>query len=244
MLGSVIGWVEELRKPRPLAPRTRLLVGSVVALVAVVAVIAGGTVATHGDPFGFVSRQWHGFAHPQVSSSATSHFADVGSGRYDFWRVAIDAVIAHPVGGLGQDNFADYYITRRHTGEEPSWTHSFELRLLAHTGFVGFALFVGFMVAAIAVALRARRHGAGITPWVVAAALMPLTVWLIHGSVDWFWEVPALTGPALGFLGVAMSLSAVTTRTRTSAMMTRSHQRSRGPSRRPIRRRCPTGARA
>jgi tetratricopeptide (TPR) repeat protein len=30
-----------------------------------------------------------------------------------------------------------------------------------------------------------------------------LTVWVIHGSVDWFWEVPALAGPALGFLAIA-----------------------------------------
>ena len=217
VLGCLIGWIEELRKPRRLPRRTRRAAGSVVVLLAVVAVIAGGTAATHGDPLGFLSRQWHGFAHPQVSSSTGSHFADVGSGRYDFWRVAIDAVLAHPVGGLGQDNFADYYITRRHTGEEPSWTHSLELRLLAHTGFVGFALFVGFMVAAIAVALRARRRGPGITPWVAAAALIPLTVWVVHGSVDWFWEVPALTGPALGFLGVAMSLGVQTSPTRAPA---------------------------
>jgi hypothetical protein len=62
------------------------------------------------------------------------------------------------------------------------------------------------------VALNARRRGPGITPWVAAAALMPLTVWVVHGSVDWFWEVPALTGPALGFLGVAMSLGTQATR--------------------------------
>ena len=29
---------------------------------------------------------------------------------------------------------------------------------------------------------------------------MPLVVWLIHGSIDWFWEMPALSGPALGGL--------------------------------------------
>jgi tetratricopeptide (TPR) repeat protein len=29
----------------------------------------------------------------------------------------------------------------------------------------------------------------------------------VHGSVDWFWELPALTGPALGFLGMAGALA-------------------------------------
>ena len=36
--------------------------------------------------------------------------------------------------------------------------------------------------------------------------MLPLVVWLIYGSVDWFWEMPALSGPALGFLGVAVAL--------------------------------------
>jgi hypothetical protein len=32
-------------------------------------------------------------------------------------------------------------------------------------------------------------------------------VWLIHGSLDWFWELPALSGPALGFLGMSVALA-------------------------------------
>ncbi len=135
-----------------------------------------------------------------------SHFLDVGSGRYDFWRVALDAFIAHPVGGLGQDNFDDYYIVRGRSGEEPSWTHSLELRLLAHTGAVGFILFAGFIAAAVAVALRARRGGDPGRRALVAIALTPLIVWLVHGSLDWFWEFPALSGPALGFLAMACAL--------------------------------------
>jgi len=107
---------------------------------------------------------------------------------------------------LGQDNFADYYVTRRRTGEEPRWTHSLELRLLAHTGFFGFALFGIFVVAALAAALSSRRRAAGLGRAVAGVALLPFAVWLIHGSVDWFWEIPALSGPALGFLGMAAAV--------------------------------------
>jgi tetratricopeptide (TPR) repeat protein len=42
----------------------------------------------------------------------------------------------------------------------------------------------------------------------VGIALCPVIVWLVHGSLDWFWEIPALTGPALGFLAAAGSLGA------------------------------------
>ncbi len=204
VIGTLIAWAESVLPTRPPSALRRRALGSIAVLLAVGATLAGGLKLSHGHPFSYVSRQWHGFAH-QGTVHSGSHFTDLGSGRYDFWRVALDAFIAHPVGGLGQDNFDNYYVPRRRTDEEPSWTHSLELRLLAHTGLVGTALFAVFLVAAIAAFLRARRRG-GLEAAVVGAALLPLVVWLIYGSVDWFWEVPALSGAALGFLGVAASL--------------------------------------
>ena len=205
-VATLIAWADGLvPAPRPSAARKRLIAATVTGL-AILAVCVGALAATHGHPFRFVERQWNGFSHPTTAATG-SHFTDVGSGRYDFWRVSLDAFRANPIGGLGQDNFADYYITRRHTAEEPAWTHSLELRLLVHTGIVGFLLFTVFLVAAIAAALRARRRR-GLEAMVAGAALLPLVVWLIHGSIDWFWEIPALTGPALGCLAMAAALGA------------------------------------
>ena len=115
-------------------------------------------------------------------------------------------LVAHPIGGLGQDNFINYYYKHRHTADEPRWTHSFELRLLAHTGLVGFALMAVFLGAASAAAIKARRKAWPLSRRVAGVALLPFIVWLIHGSVDWFWEMPALAGPALGFLAMATAL--------------------------------------
>ena len=206
--GTMIAWGEKLTKLPSVSPAARRRVGVAVAALALVSAGGGAAAATHGDPVGFVKRQWHGFSHPATASTSGSHFATVGSGRYDFWRVSLDAVAAHPIGGLGQDNFADYYVPRRRTGEEPRWTHSLEMRLLAHTGILGFGLFAVFLIAALAAAMPALRRGGQLTKLVAAAALLPLVVWLIHGSVDWFWEMPALTAPALGFLGMAAALGA------------------------------------
>jgi tetratricopeptide (TPR) repeat protein len=203
-VATLVAWGESvLPAPAPSAARRRAL-WTITTAVVIAAVCVGTLAATHGDPVGFVKRQWNGFSH-QEGTSTGSHFADVGSGRYDFWRVGLDALIAHPIGGLGQDNFADYYVSRRRTGEEPAYTHSLEVRLLAHTGIVGSLLFAGFLAAAIAAALRARRR-AGLATLVAATALLPLIVWVIHGSVDWFWEFPALSAPALGFLAMAGAL--------------------------------------
>jgi O-antigen ligase len=205
VFATLLAWGDQLVRPPTLSRAARRLIGALVAAVAVAGGCGGALVVTRGHPFSFIAREWHGFTH-QVTLSSSSHFTDVGSGRYDVWRVALDAVIAHPIGGLGQDNFADYFVTRRHITEELMWTHSLELRLLAHTGFVGFALFTAFMVLALLAAARGRRRGPPLARAVAGAALLPLVVWLIHGSIDWFWEMPALSGPALGFLGLAVAL--------------------------------------
>jgi hypothetical protein len=202
VIGTLLAWADTLYRGRGLGRAQRRALGSALALIGVAGVLAGGLVVSKGHPFQFISRQWHGFAHAEAAYGS-SHFTDVGSGRYDFWRVALHAFERHPIGGLGQDNFGDYYLTLGKTGEEPSWTHSLELRLLAHTGIVGFLLFGGFLVAAASAAARTRRRGDADARLLAAALLMPLVVWLIHGSLDWFWEVPALSGPALGFLGAA-----------------------------------------
>jgi O-Antigen ligase len=206
VVGTLAAWAETRVRPPQLSRGAKLGLGAILGAIMLAGAVAGVIRVTHGNPAAFVSRQWRGFTHPQTKASAGSHFTAVGSGRYDFWRVSLEAVGAHPLGGIGQDNFADYYVTHRRTGEEPSSAHSLEMSLLAETGVIGFALFATFVVAAIAGALRARRTGSALAQATAGAALLPLVVWLIHGSVDWFWELPALTAPALGFLAVAGAL--------------------------------------
>ncbi len=201
--GCVAAVGHRLLSQTPLAGRTRRIIGITLVVLGLGAVGGGAVIATHGLPFRFISRQWHGFTTPASSSPTASHFDVSGSGRYDMWRVSLDALLANPIGGLGQDNFADYYITHRHVGIESATTHSLEMRLLAHTGLVGFALFAVFIGAALIAALRNRRSGPCLTGALAGAALLPVIDWLIHGSVDWFWEFPALSGPALGFLALA-----------------------------------------
>jgi len=224
VLGTLIAWADALAPPPRITAAGRRLLGVGLVTIVTAAAVIGGVVATGGHPVRFVKREWQGFSHAETGGT-TSYFGTVGSSRYDFWRVALDAFVAHPIGGLGQDNFGDYYVTHRRTLEEPSWPHSIELRLLACTGLVGFALFAGFLIAALRGALRSVRWsteppssgadppersvpGRALVPALCAAALLPLVDWLLHGSVDWFWEMPALSGPALGFLGMAASFEA------------------------------------
>ena len=203
VLATLIAWTEKLLPRRELTPAGRRIVGVVLTIVTLAAGGAGVAAATHGHPVSFVKRQWQGFSHPPKANAQGSYFNTVGSNRYDFWRVALDATKAHPVGGLGQDNYGEYYVKRRRSVEEPSWAHSLELQLLASTGVVGFALFAVFAAAALTAAWRTLAAGSPLRRALAGAAMIPFVVWLVHGSVDWFWEMPAVSGPAFGFLGLA-----------------------------------------
>lgn len=192
------------RSPSPLAARSRQIGAAAVGL-AVLAAVAGGVAAADGDPVGRLDRAWESFKDfgPGAQSATSNRFSSLGSARYDFWRVSLNSVAKHPVAGIGQDTFAQEYVLRRRSTEEPRWTHSLELRLLVHTGIVGLLLFLAFTVAlAVAVRRAARDVGA-----IAGIALLPGVVWLVHGSIDWFWEFPALSGPALGFAAAAATLA-------------------------------------
>ena len=68
-----------------------------------------------------------------------------------------------------------------------------------------FALFV------LAVAMAALRGGGARerpVRFAAAVALLPFVVWLVHGSIDWFWEFPTLSVSALAFAGAACALGA------------------------------------
>lgn len=208
--GIALVYAERVLRGRVvLAPRGRRLVGAALVVAAMVGGAAAVTVAAHGDPVGRLQSAWTQFT--DVDSEAASgetHLATLGSTRYDFWRVALDAWREHPVAGLGQDNFAEYYARhRRSSFEEPRWVHSLPLRLLAHTGIVGAALFLALLAATAVGVLGVWRSARDPAARAVAgAALLPAAVWVAHGSVDWLWEFPALSLAALAFAGAALAL--------------------------------------
>jgi hypothetical protein len=132
---------------------------------------------------------------------ASSRFtAGIESGRYDFWRVSLLQVADHPLQGAGAGNFVDDYERERHRHEQPQYPHSIVLGTFGQTGIVGGLLLLGFLATALLSATR--------TPVAVASAAAGVA-WLAHASLDWLWEVPAVTVPAMACLGLLVGTSAV-----------------------------------
>lgn len=208
-VGLALAAFDQRTTVSPALARGANRVGAVVALLAVLAGIAAGFALTDGRPDRKVADYWNRSNGYQASAPGSSRFAAVGSNRPDFWRVSLKAFADHPVGGLGQDNWGAFYLRERRSSEQPRWTHSLELRLLAHTGIVGLLLFAAFLAAALTAAIgspRIRGRAGRLAVGVAATASLPLVVWFVHGSVDWFWEIPALSGPVFAFLALAGAL--------------------------------------
>ena len=174
------------------------------ALVLVIAVTIG-LVSTH-DPRAEARNAWTSFRVPEESGGVggTRLLGNLGSNRYDFWRVALGMTKRHPLLGVGADNFSEGYLQHRRSGEQPQYPHSLEMSVLSQTGAIGslaFLLFVSLAGVAIARARRLRASSAAL----VAGCATGFAYWLIHGSVDWLWEFPALGGTAFILLGLAVS---------------------------------------
>ena len=173
---------------------------------------AGGRLGGGGRPGGARAPRVGHVQEPQGyaanSTTGSRLTSGLGSSRYDFYRVALDEFAAHPLLGIGADNFAEPYLAHGRSTETPRYPHSVELRTLAQTGLLGALLAVVGLGAALLAAWRAlARHPDPLARAVAAAALAGFAYWAVHGSFDWFWEFAGLGAPAFALLGLACALA-------------------------------------
>jgi O-antigen ligase len=178
------------------------------ALLALLAILVGG-LAVAGNPVTRIEKGWHSFkgGYGSDSTSGSRLVSGLGSNRYDFFRVALDEFLAHPVVGIGADNFQQQYLEHGHSDETPHYPHSIELRTLSQTGILGALLALVGRGAALLACGRAVRRADPLARSVAAAALAGFGYWVVHGSFDWFWEFAGLGAPAFALLGIGCALA-------------------------------------
>jgi O-antigen ligase len=173
-----------------------------------VALIVGVVVLVSAySPMQLGHDAWRSFKSPEAETGAgSSRFSSLGGNRYDFWRVALATADDHPIVGVGAGNFAEQYLQHRRSKEQPQYSHSVEMNVLSQTGAVGSLLFVLFIGIAIRAFVRARNADPQSAVF-ACGALTAFSYWMLHGSVDWLWEFPALGAISFMFLGLAASPS-------------------------------------
>ena len=177
-----------------LGPRARRVTGIAVGILAAAAIVVASVVVLARVD---LAGEWRAFKQAPTNS-ASSHLLQLGSYRYDIWRVALNEFRDHPVAGIGSRGFGPAYLVERNSPDTPARAHSFELDVLSELGIVGVVLLgAGLVPFLLPLVWRTRARDPGAT-----AAFGGAAYWIAHGSVDWLWTVPACGLPFFLLLGI------------------------------------------
>jgi tetratricopeptide (TPR) repeat protein len=208
IVAAGIAVFELSRPPSPaVAERASRIIGGAAIAAVVLAVLVA--LAAAGGPFEATSDAWHSFKRGYEGNSPGNRLTGgLGSNRYDFYRVAWGRFEAHPITGVGADNFRQDYLLRRRDGREtPRYPHSVEFRTLSQLGIVGALLLLGALAGVALAGVAARRRAPPLGQAIAAAGLTTFAYFLVHGSFDWLWEFAGLGAPAWAMAGLACALA-------------------------------------
>jgi O-antigen ligase len=181
-------------------------VGNLAAAAIAVALLGVAAPLAIGNPSSWIDDRWADFKDSRqasIGADGSRFTGSLGSGRYDYWRVALDEYRAHPLVGIGADNFHAEYLRGRRTRDEPRDPHSLAMALVSQVGSVGAAAFLVFLGALLTAVRQARRRA---DRFVSAALLSAFAMWLVHAQVDRLWAFTALGMLAFALLGIAARL--------------------------------------
>ena len=175
-----------------IGPRAERVWATTLAVVALLA--AAGALARAGGPGRLVGRANDAFRAPIAKPSGDLNgrlLSFSGNGRSDYWRVAWHEARAHPLLGGGAGSYERHWFRERPNAFVTRDAHNLYLETLAELGSPGLALLLVALALPLTT-LRRARH----VPLATAAAAA-YAAFLVHAALDWDWEVPAATLPAL-----------------------------------------------
>jgi len=207
LYGLSWGFIDRSWRPPGVVVR---VAGGVALAACLVALVVGAATLTEraGDPMTLAQQKWEAFKTNDTTGQEQSRYLSAsGSGRYTLWQVAWEDFAAHPVVGVGTHNYeATYYRLREQTVGSVRQPHMLPLEVLGERGIVGGVLFFGFLATCLAAGLR-ERFG-NLRPEgkaQVGALTAAVTYWFVHSGAEWFWQIPAVTLPAIVYLAMLAS---------------------------------------
>jgi hypothetical protein len=189
--------------------RTQLVWRGLAATAAILFVLLLGGIASYqGGPDKWGHDAWHKFTETaKDNTSDPARLVSSNSGnRWVWWKEAVGAWSDKPIGGWGAGSFTVTHKLYRQVELPVEQPHDMPLQFLAETGIVGTLLVSGALGFLLICALTRIRGMASGRERDVAVALFAACVgWLVHGLVDWDWDIPGVTVPPMMFLGVLVA---------------------------------------
>jgi O-Antigen ligase len=139
----------------------------------------------------------------QSARQGVSRLTSADSPRYDYWRVGARAFAEQPLEGVGSGGFRVEWVRERPVREAALEVHSLPLEIAAELGIPGL-LGLAMLVGGVAVAGRRALHR---HPELAPGACAALVVWSLHVSIDWGWQIPALSLLAVVLAGALVAAS-------------------------------------
>jgi O-Antigen ligase len=178
-------------------PRVLRGMALVAALLAIGAALAVG------------GRAWDQFSSPdlQPPSSPEDHITQLsGSGRDEFWRVAVDAFGEEPVLGHGAGTYRFSWHLMRDNSVANLDAHSLYLQAFAELGALGGLLVLAMVGVLLWAAIAAWRAARGPRRDLYAALLGVCIAFAVCAAIDWFWQIAAIG--AIFFLASGVLIAA------------------------------------
>ncbi len=174
----------------------RLYAGTLLFILAASLIVVSGR---YGLPPTLIRKAYHAFnvSGPPGGGLNSRLFSFSGSGRSELFHTGWQQAADHPVLGGGAGTFAEYWFQHRRVAVTVHDAHNLYLETLAELGPPGLLLIV-FMLGVPLAAVR-RARSSPLAPIVFAVYV----AFLLHASMDWDWEMPAITLSAL-FCGLAL----------------------------------------
>lgn len=137
-------------------------------------------------------------------SDAAENLTSLEGPRAEIFQSALGAFVSAPVLGIGPGSFG-FWWTQDSPGSAPLRDgHSLYLESLAELGFVGLLLLLGALAGLVRVAFAPRPELRRSRDRAASAAMIGCgAVFLVHASVDWLWEIPAVSVTGLAALAIA-----------------------------------------
>ena len=182
----------------------------VAATVLAAGLVTVGALVAAGGPVTVVERAVDSFTEPLQAGEGDLQrrlLSVSGNGRGDYWHVAWTMARDEPLHGTGAGSFEAHWLQDRPISFYARDAHNLYLETLGELGALGLILLVATLALPLAVLPHVRRLR------YCPAAAGAFIAYLLHASVDWDWEVPAVTLAAL-FCAAALLAS------RRSALLT------------------------